>query len=137
METVLGPAQPEADSEGQQEEADSCLPGAVLQCGAVSVCLMPKKGWRGSDEGEGWRSQGFLQRREGGILRRRDCIYKNAFRSEENKYGSRWDGGVKLEGGQVRKLGYIYSGIYSKTIHHHYVLGPVLRGWGLWLQPRA
>lgn len=115
VETMLGPPQHEADSEGQQEEANSCPPGALLQCGAASVCLMPKKGWRGSDEAEGWRRQGFLQRREEGILGRRDSIYKNAFRSEENKYGSRLDGGVKLEVGQVRKLVYIYSIIYSKN----------------------
>lgn len=71
-----------------------------------------------------------LSWREVGIVGRRDSIYKNAFTSEQNKYASRWDGGVKLEGGQVGKIEYIYSVIYLFTIHQ-YVLGPVLRGWGL------
>lgn len=30
----------------------------------------------------------------------------------------------------IRQIGYIYSVIHLFTIHH-YVLGPVLRGWGL------
>lgn len=46
VETILAPEQPEADTKGQQEEVDPCLPEALLPCGAVSVCLMPEKGWR-------------------------------------------------------------------------------------------
>jgi len=71
-----------------------------------------------------------LSWREEGILGRRDSIYKNAFTSEQSKYGSRWDGGVKLEGGQFGKRGYMCSVIYLFAIHL-YVLDPVLRGWGL------
>lgn len=41
-----GPAQPEADSEGQQEEADPCLPGAGYPSRAACVCMMPEKGGR-------------------------------------------------------------------------------------------
>lgn len=83
-------------------------------------------------EESGLLADDTLSWREEGILGRRDSIRKNEFISEQNKDGSRWDGGVKLEGSQVRKTGYIYSVIYLFT-NHHYVLGPVLRGWGLLL----
>lgn len=52
-------------------------------------------------EKSGFLGRDTMSRREEGILGRRDSIYKNTYISKQNKYGSRWGGGVKLEGGQI------------------------------------
>lgn len=56
---------------------------------------------------------------------------KLTFRSEHNKCGSGWEEGVKMEGGQVGKVGYINSVIYLPMTPVSPIPGPVLRGWGL------
>lgn len=42
-----------------------------------------------------------------------------------------------MEGGQVGKVGYIYSVVYLPTTPMSPILGPVLRGWGLPLIPNS
>ena len=51
---------------------------------------------------------------------------------ERNKCGCGWDGGVKMEGGQFRKVGYIYSVIYlfSKHLCHQSCLRSCAKGLG-------
>lgn len=74
-----------------------------------------------------------LSWREEGSLERRDSIHKNAFRSECHKCGSGWDGGVKMEGGQVGTVEYIYSAIcfFGQHLCHQSCLRSCVKGWRL------
>lgn len=86
VETVIGPAQPKADGEGQQEEADACLSGATCtpMWGSQSVLdareRLERERWRRRMEQSGLPAGDNLSWREAGIPGRRGSVYKNVFR---------------------------------------------------------